>query len=740
MAEPKATSGGWTNQETSTTWTPAKDRFGNNVNPRKGDPMFNSPQWAETIKSLYSRSRAANQDGLNQNDLFTKGRSVGSLGLETNYGDYNNFKGYTLPDTPEIRGVLQGLPGYDSGSKLAPITQTSPEVIQAQLEQGRQAQSGSIPGATQPQTNTPSQGTSPARANLASAYKGNSIVDYLKQSGQSTDFNSRAKLARSLKINNYRGSAEQNLKMLSLLRDGTPASSGQAGTPPQGAGLPTQIAGTTTQSTDQTVGQTTQPDQTNLPPQTQAPATSQTPDTSSETGRQQYARLLQESGLSQAQALDATFQKQIADTQNQISQLEANLPKELSGQGITQAGMQRRLGAEEAPLYKRLAELSTSESAAQGGISAARQRLADGLAANSYQTPQEQAAATLALKTQEGDVANRQALALAEQEKAAGVGSYYKAPTYEAATKYHPGQWVDPMTGKVTTAGGGSSKGTGGGGTTSASKTTQLGATGSSVIDPSQKGYTTKIVVGGFTQASIDKAAIRYATEGVFPSLGTSSKGEVKLLKDAIANRASELDADGNISSHKSELKSLSDSLVQQTTGLSTVKRSLQNADKGFQQLIDAFKNSGLNLSNSQYKNKWVNDFKKNISGGDVFAFDAGLQEVANEYAAVFSRGGQTTESVRSRAQEIANGNISFTDLQKVQKELQTQGKIVQQGYQDAVDGIKDQMNNIIPTGKSSNSTSNEFSVTTPDGQSHSFKSQKDMDAFNKAIKQATGK
>lgn len=54
-------------------------------------------------------------------------------------------------------------------------------------------------------------------------YTGYSIVDYLKSIGQASDFASRKKLAEQLGIKDYRGTADQNLKMLDMLRSGQTA-------------------------------------------------------------------------------------------------------------------------------------------------------------------------------------------------------------------------------------------------------------------------------------------------------------------------------------------------------------------------------------------------------------------------------------------------------------------------------------------------------------------------------------
>lgn len=53
-----------------------------------------------------------------------------------------------------------------------------------------------------------------------SSYKGNSIVDALKQIGIDSSFEHRKLLAQKNNITNYRGTPEQNTKMLNLLKRG----------------------------------------------------------------------------------------------------------------------------------------------------------------------------------------------------------------------------------------------------------------------------------------------------------------------------------------------------------------------------------------------------------------------------------------------------------------------------------------------------------------------------------------
>lgn len=53
------------------------------------------------------------------------------------------------------------------------------------------------------------------------AYKGSSIVDYLKSEGKDSSYSARKKLAASAGISNYTGTAAQNTKLLNSLRSGS---------------------------------------------------------------------------------------------------------------------------------------------------------------------------------------------------------------------------------------------------------------------------------------------------------------------------------------------------------------------------------------------------------------------------------------------------------------------------------------------------------------------------------------
>lgn len=67
-----------------------------------------------------------------------------------------------------------------------------------------------------PATQPPNQTRAPV--STASTYQGSNIVDYLKSTGQDSSFAARSKIAAEKGIQNYTGSAEQNTKLLNILR------------------------------------------------------------------------------------------------------------------------------------------------------------------------------------------------------------------------------------------------------------------------------------------------------------------------------------------------------------------------------------------------------------------------------------------------------------------------------------------------------------------------------------------
>lgn len=220
---------------------------------------------------------------------------------------------------------------------------------------------------------------------------------------------------------------------------------------------------------------------------------------------------------------------------------------------------------------------------------------------------------------------------------------------------------------------------------------TPLGTTGSSMIDPTVDGYSSKTVAGsgGLTQAAIDQRALNAIISGSPPPTGRN--GLAGAQNAAISNRMAEIDPTGNLAANRTQLKSLSSSLTKQQTYLDQTERSISNAENGFQQIVNTFQGK-VNPSNFPSVNAALNAIAGQTDPGTISAFRSGLQEVANEYTQVFSRGGQVTDSVRNRANDILNGNLSIPQLQQVLNELQAQGAIVIQGAKDQIGQINGQI------------------------------------------------
>lgn len=229
------------------------------------------------------------------------------------------------------------------------------------------------------------------------------------------------------------------------------------------------------------------------------------------------------------------------------------------------------------------------------------------------------------------------------------------------------------------------------------------GTTGNAAIDVTSPNYSSSAVpgAGGLSQAAIDQAALSFAMTGTMPSMGLGSTGAAGQRRVAIQNRAAELDAGGNIQENKSILAANTKTLATQTAYLNTTERSLANAENGINQLTTAFQGK-VNDQSMPIANVIANAVKYNLSPGDVASYKAGLQEVANEYTQVFSRGGQVTDSVRGKASSIIDGNISVADLKQVSAELQAQGAIVIQGAKDQVQNVQNTINSIISAPPSS--------------------------------------
>ena len=275
---------------------------------------------------------------------------------------------------------------------------------------------------------------------------------------------------------------------------------------------------------------------------------------------------------------------------------------------------------------------------------------------------------------------------------------------------------------------------------------TAPGTTGSAKIDSTAPGYTTKAIAsaGGMTQAAIDKAAYQLALTGTMPAgIGRSSTGAGLAKANAIQARAAELGGDSNVAVNKSKVAALSSAYDTTTADMTKMQIAVDSADNSFKQVAQAFATAGLNTADSTLQNKTINDLTKQFgSSGDIRALQTALTEVGNDYAAVFAAKIGSDAATRQRSQDIFNGNIKLSDLQKTADELQSMGKINIQAKQSALDDINSKMNNILtpptsgaaqPQKPTEAPPSGQIWVSTKDGQIGSIpESEYDANTYTK--------
>ena len=266
--------------------------------------------------------------------------------------------------------------------------------------------------------------------------------------------------------------------------------------------------------------------------------------------------------------------------------------------------------------------------------------------------------------------------------------------------------------------------------------TTGIGTTGSPEIDTSLPGYSTKVIVGGLTQAAIDQNAQAVALGLPLPvPLGLGSAADTQAKRAAINNRSAELSQGTTIASAKSSLKANQIALDDQTKAMNNVQSALNAADSNFQQVLDSFSGSNLNPSSSTIANKSLAWIRRNITGGNQFSFDAGIQEVKNDYAIVFSRGGQVTDQARGQADKAISDKISFADLKKIHEELQSLGMQIVQSRKTQIDTIQKQISNPFGT-KTQTTGTDRVTIVSPDGKTGTIPASQLQKALSQGYKQ----
>lgn len=180
---------------------------------------------------------AYNAGQLTQQELFTAQQNLAKQAYDSQQAQtLTAYQKATLnqPQTLSPGSALVSATGQPLANNPTATTQNTTANPYAVLPNGADTynkQTGLLGTAANPVDYIPKGATptgttaTPAAQKAASTYTGSSVVDFLSQAGQPSDFNSRAALAAKLGITNYTGTAAQNTQMLNMLRGSSGGSS-----------------------------------------------------------------------------------------------------------------------------------------------------------------------------------------------------------------------------------------------------------------------------------------------------------------------------------------------------------------------------------------------------------------------------------------------------------------------------------------------------------------------------------
>jgi len=200
----------------------------------------------------------------------------------------------------------------------------------------------------------------------------------------------------------------------------------------------------------------------------------------------------------------------------------------------------------------------------------------------------------------------------------------------------------------------------------------------------------------GRTQNDIWNDAIKLSLDKTYTAqkaVGGLSGGKVPIqnFKSALENKSSALISASGVNSAmlQSEYNALTSAQKKQVDFMANTSRALLGAETGATLTQKLFQDRGINVNDSTFLNKTVNDLTSLFGdSGDIRAYRSAMVEIGNEYAQVFARGGQRSVEGNTLAQNVINGNVKLEDIQTTLDTLQEIGKTVVQSSIDTVKNI----------------------------------------------------
>ncbi len=202
--------------------------------------------------------------GFNLSDIRRAGRDFfdidprGNLGIQ-NVQDSSAFDLTNFAPQPDVdlgrtgdalAAQATGTPFNVNQAMVSPTGAAGQaEQPQQQLQQppqdqqalGQQPQQPEQPGAPVQAEQQPGLGLTPQQAIAAQGFQGPSVVDMLNTIGMDSSFQNRAQLAQRLGIQDYRGTAEQNTRMIQAIKQSSSGGGGFAQVPQTSQTLSTEI-------------------------------------------------------------------------------------------------------------------------------------------------------------------------------------------------------------------------------------------------------------------------------------------------------------------------------------------------------------------------------------------------------------------------------------------------------------------------------------------------------------------
>lgn len=178
---------------------------------------------------------------------------------------------------------------------------------------------------------------------------------------------------------------------------------------------------------------------------------------------------------------------------------------------------------------------------------------------------------------------------------------------------------------------------------------------------------------------AIDGKTLQFIQTGEIPT------GTYPAQADQVRARAQQVIPGFNPTIAKANAAAIAD----QTKQMANTTRAITAADSNFGLMIDTFKNSGVNDSESPAVNQLKNAAAKGyIGNSDVINFTSAVSTLQTEYAAVLGRGGEVTDSVRAAAKNVIDGNYSMTDLSKLHDYIDKESANVISSYNTTIKNL----------------------------------------------------